>query len=401
MATGASSLVFEGCTLRWSMTMLDQIEIRGLKSIREVALPLRSLNVMIGANGSGKSNFIGAFGLLRELVEGRLQSAVAKAGGASSLLHHGPKHTKTIELKLVYGRTGYDVKLAQAEGDALFIEREDCWHNGEGFSSPDVVHLASAERESELRAEAAKHPGTIAAHVLGAMRSCSMHHFHDTSRTAPVKQKGDIDDNAVLRADAGNLAAFLFRLQKTDDTAYRRIVAVTRQVAPFFDDFALGGDRLAGDRIQLERLRRVLQRACAVGRDAPLHLPRHAAPPAEPAVAHPPRRAGAGLHPFAIAQLAAMLESASSRTQLLVGMQSVTLLNQLDPEAIVVVDRKEGPSTFRRIEPGEVSEWVDDYALGELWEKNVIGGTREAYAWPRTCQRTPHEPSGRATRPAR
>lgn len=382
MATGVSSLAFQGCTLAWSMKMLEKVEIRGLKSIREAALPLRSLNVMIGANGSGKSNFIGAFGLLRELVEGRLQSAVAKAGGASSLLHHGPKHTETIDLKLVYGSSGYEVELTHSEGDRLFIEREACWYQGEGYSSPDVVDVARGERESALRTEAAEHPGTISAHVLGALRSSSVYHFHDTSRTAPVKQKGALDDNAVLRADAGNLAAFLFRLQKTNEAAYRRIVAVTRQVAPFFDDFELGGDRLAGDRIQLEWRER----------DSDAYFNAHAlsdgtlrficlatlllqpSPPSLILLDEPEL----GLHPFAIAQLAAMLESASTRTQLLVGTQSVTLLNQLDPEAIVVVDRKDGPSTFRRLEPGEVAAWVDDYALGDLWEKNVIGGRPSA-----------------------
>jgi predicted ATPase len=81
-----------------------------------------------------------------------------------------------------------------------------------------------------------------------------------------------------------------------------------------------------------------------------------------------------GLHPFAITQLAAMLESAATRTQVLVGTQSVTLMNQLDPGHIVVVDRKDGSSTFRRVDPTEISAWADEYALGELWEKNILGG---------------------------
>jgi predicted ATPase len=70
---------------------LDRIQIDGFKSIREADLSLRALNVLIGANGAGKSNLMGAFGLLRQLVEAKLQVAVARAGGASTLLHRGPK----------------------------------------------------------------------------------------------------------------------------------------------------------------------------------------------------------------------------------------------------------------------------------------------------------------------
>jgi predicted ATPase len=80
------------CTLRSPMP-LDRIQLAGIKSIREMDLPIRQLNVVIGANGAGKSNLIGAFGLLSQLVEGRLQTAVARAGGASVLLHRGPKRT--------------------------------------------------------------------------------------------------------------------------------------------------------------------------------------------------------------------------------------------------------------------------------------------------------------------
>jgi predicted ATPase len=357
---------------------LDRMQIEGIKSIRELDLPLRKLNVLIGANGAGKSNLIGVFGLLSQLVDGRLQAAVARGGGVAVLLHHGPKQTAEMRLTLHFGKNGYEARLAPAQGGGVFFEEERCWYQGAGYDKPFQVHLGAGHLETHLPDEARMHPGKIASHVLATLRTWRIYHFHDTSPAAPVKEKGMVDDNAALRPDAANLAAFLHRLRAEDEGSYRRIVAAIQQVAPFFEDFELRADPLAPDRIQLEWRERgsesyfnahafsdgTLRFVCL----ATLLLQPH--PPSLVLIDEPEL----GLHPFAITQLAAMLESASTRTQVLVGTQSVTLVNQLDPADIIVVDRVDGPSKFRRIDSSEVAAWADDYALGELWEKNVLGG---------------------------
>ncbi len=180
-----------------------------------------------------------------------------------------------------------------------------------------------------------------------------------------MKQKGYVDDNVALRPDAANLAAFLYRLRVKDEAAYKRIVSAIQQVAPFLEDFDLRPDPLSPDRMQLEWRERgsesyfnahvmsdgTLRFACL----ATLLLQPH--PPSLVLIDEPEL----GLHPFAITQLAGMLESAATRTQVLVA-------------DIIVVDRVDGPSKFRRIEPDEIAAWADDYGLGELWEKNVLGG---------------------------
>ncbi len=366
---------------------LDRFEITGFRSIEAVDLTLRPLNVMIGANGAGKSNLIGAFGLLKDIVDHRLQVAVARRGGATPLLHYGPKHTSEIRLVLHFGRNGYEARLGAAEGDSLFFDKEICWFQGDNYPRPYEKSFGAGHRESRLAEEAKEPRGAIASYVLTTLRSWSVYHFHDTSRTAVVKQKGNIDDNASLRPDAGNLAAFLNRLLAAEEPAYRRIVAAIRQVAPFFDDFQLRPDPLSERSIQLEWRERgsdTYFNAHALS-DGTLRFMCLAALLLQPA---PPSlilidEPELGLHPFAITQLAAMLQSAATRTQLLVGTQSVTLMNQLEPEDIVVVDRAKGPSTFRRIGPDEVAAWVDDYALGELWEKNLLGGRPQPASVPR------------------
>ncbi len=81
-----------------------------------------------------------------------------------------------------------------------------------------------------------------------------------------------------------------------------------------------------------------------------------------------------GLHPTAIVLLAELLRSASKRYQVIVSTQSTTLVNQLRPEDVLVVENQDGASTFRRLSSEGLIEWLGDYGLGDLWEKNLLGG---------------------------
>jgi predicted ATPase len=81
-----------------------------------------------------------------------------------------------------------------------------------------------------------------------------------------------------------------------------------------------------------------------------------------------------GLHPFAIVQLAEMLQIAARESQVLIATQSVTLMNQFQLDDLVVVERDQGSSGFSRPDAERLSAWLDEYGLGELWEKNLLGG---------------------------
>ncbi len=115
---------------------LHDITIRGFKSIASLDLKLRPINVVIGANGSGKSNFIGAFAFLREIGAGRLRNYVTEAGGAEKILHFGSKTTKQLEIRVSFTNTGippfftpsiYDLTLAPTGDDtASFPPARNC-----------------------------------------------------------------------------------------------------------------------------------------------------------------------------------------------------------------------------------------------------------------------------------
>lgn len=357
---------------------LDRIQIRGYKSIAECDVDLDRLNLLIGPNGAGKSNFISALGLLGSVVNRRLQNTVARAGGASTLLHRGPKITDTIQLHAYFGANQYEVNLEAAAGDHLFVGEEICYFLGTGYKTPFADQIGSNIRESNLRNTAQAAPGKVADHCLNSMSSWQVFHFHDTSPRAAVKQKQRVDDNAQLRSDAANLAPFLYRLFQSDHEAYERIRDAVRLVAPFFDDFRLDADRRNRDSIQLEWSHV----------DSDQYLNAHSLsdgtlrficlatlllqpmPPPVIIVDEPEL----GLHPFAINQLAAMFRSVAIDHQVIASTQSVTLLNQTEPENLIITEQHDGASTFERLDLDSVSEWLDGYYLGELWEKNVLGG---------------------------
>jgi predicted ATPase len=355
---------------------LERISIAGFKSIGAMDLELGSLNILIGANGAGKSNFLAVFALLHDVLAQRLQIHVAERGGANALLHFGQKQTSEIRVHLSFHKNAYEVALAPAAGDELFFIEETCSYQAPEHDQPYFVRLGDGHKESRLP-EAATHE-MVCRHVLDSLSSWKIYHFHDTSKSARVKQKHAIDDNDALRPDAANLAAFLYRLQQTQGDAYRRILAAVRMVAPFFDDFVLRPDRLRTDVIQLEWRERgsedyfnaqalsdgTLRFMCLATLLLQPNLPT-AILIDEPEL---------GLHPAAIQQLTALIKSAATKSQVILSTQSVTLVNQFGPEDVIVVDREGPASSLRRIAPDKIHDWLDGYALGELWEKNVIGG---------------------------
>lgn len=339
-----------------AMHRLSRIQIAGFKSIRDQTLELRELNVLIGANGAGKSNFIEVFRLLNEIVNRTLRIYVARSGGADRLLHFGRKRTEEIVIHLDFEGDSYSCRLLPTAGDSLLFAEETL----------DSKGMASGHTEAQLLRWAVQ------------PEEWKVYHFHDTSPSARVKQTGDLADNVALRSDAGNLAAFLYRLQETDQEVFRNIVDTVRLVAPFFGGFDLRPDRLNRNKIRLEWKEigaddyfdasalsdGTLRFLCL----ATLLLQRN--PPTTVLIDEPEL----GLHPYAITVLADLFRSAAERTQVIVSTQSVTLINQLAAEDVVVVDREDGASVFRRFSSADLESWLDGYALGELWEKNVIGG---------------------------
>jgi len=371
------------------MTALDSIEVEGYKSIRSAKVDLGAVNVLIGANGAGKSNLLGLFGLLADLADRRLQLHVGLQGGANAILHFGRKKTPSLRISLRFGLHGYEALLVPTTDDTLVFEHEmpsslepPPFYIPDQFrGQPQGEYMGAAgHKETGLRAgeEILGVGSRVSAPVVGGIASWRAFHFHDTGKSAPVKQKRKIDDNRALRAEGDNLAPFLFGLQRTAPGSYLRIVEAVRSVAPFFDDFSLAPDAVNRDVIQLAWRHRsddALFTADSLS-DGTLRFISLATLLLQPElpsliVIDEPEL---GLHPFAITQLAALVRSASSKSQVLLATQSVTLLDQFDASEVIVAERSNGESTFRRLDEEALVEWKEEYSLGELWLKNVLGG---------------------------
>lgn len=358
---------------------LHSLHIQGYKSIKDASLEFSPLNVLIGGNGAGKSNLIGVFHFLNRITRKELALYTGQSGGANSILHFGRKHTENLSIEVVFSegmnRNIYEFTLSPTDAEGFLFEREvTSFWNTQSYDRPFSADSWSGHTEARLTDSKQR----VAAYVQRYLESYRIYHFHDTSSSAPPKQTGDIQDNRFLRPDGGNLAAFLYWLQEKQHDHYRNIEDTIRQIAPFFRGFKLAPTALNPEMIRLEweengsdayfgasalsdgTLRFICLATLLLQPDLPSVVLID-----EPEL---------GLHPAAIQVLAGMLQSASTRAQLLVATQSVTLINQLDPEQVWVVNREAGESHFNHLKAADMSSWLEDYGLGDLWEKNILGG---------------------------
>jgi len=331
------------------MPELETITIRGFKSIAAIEkLKLEKINVVIGANGSGKSNFLGAFSFLQAIREGRLQDYVAKAGGADRVLHFGSKTTQTLFIHLSFKAPNrpFEIALRPTDGDRLY----------------DAV-------SSVLDSSQRKEPD-----------NWRVYHFQDTGASSPMKKTCKVDDNRYLRPDGGNLAAFLNLLRQRYMAEYDLIRRTVQLVAPFFDDFQLEPLRLNPDSIRLEWRHRDSDAYfdAASLSDGTLRFIALATLLLQPEIYRPSviliDEPELGLHPYAIAMLASLIQQASVATQVIVSTQSPLLLDNFAPEDVLVADLVDGGTQLTRLQSAKLETWLEEYSLGQLWEKNELGG---------------------------
>ena len=364
------------------MAALDWITVEGFKSIASVErLALRPINVLIGPNGSGKSNFIGAFSFLRAIRAGGLRNAVARAGGADRILHFGAATTPRMRIRVSFEseRNQYEIVLAADDTDGVFPEREvACFLDRERHRKPYDQPLVGRDGEAAISGTTAM--GEVVRHVRRHLDGWDLYHFHDTSSTSPMKKTADVNDNRHLRPDGSNLAAFLYFLREKHESSYDLICRSVRLAAPFLHDFQLEPLLLNEDKIRLEWRHRGSDAyfdASSLS-DGSLRFIALTTLLLQPAALRPSvvllDEPELGLHPYAITLLASLVRQASVETQIVLATQSATLLDHFEPEEVLVAGRARGATGFVRLDGGRLEQWLEDYSLGQLWEKNEFGG---------------------------
>lgn len=364
------------------MPLIESITVEGFKSIKALRdLKLGQINVVIGANGAGKSNFIGLFSFLGAIRDGRLQRAVVGAGGADGMLHFGTRVTDTLRIHVVFeGEVNqYEIVLVPTAGDTLRpVEERVFYWKKEKFPHPVSYPLTGDGREAGVITPPANLPA--AAFVARHLARLRVYHFHDTGKDSPFKKTASIADSRALHPDGGNLAAFLYRLRENFPESYQQIRATIGQVAPFFDDFHLEPDAFNPEVIRLEWRHRQSDAYfnAAAFSDGSLRFVALATLLLQPVDLRPSviliDEPELGLHPFAIKLLAALIRQAAVDTQVIVATQSSLLLDNFDPAEILVARQQGGGTLFDRLDTSALQDWLDEYSLGELWEKGELGG---------------------------
>lgn len=334
-------------------SQLQLISIAGYKSIKQLDdFELRSLNVLIGANGAGKSNFVDCLRMLRAMADGRLANFVREGGGADTFLFGGAKVTEEIRIHFRAHEADWVYSFAPSLGGDLHVTTYRSLMTAEpSWTDP-----------------------------LGWV----IYHFHDTSNTAGMRREHSVRDFRELRSDASNLAAFLYWMKAAAPLHYLRIRQTVQIIAPFFDDFLLEPESKGPNEvIRLEwrqkatdypfqpwqlsdgTIRFICLATALLQPELPLLI-----------VIDEPEL---GLHPFALDLLVSLVKETAQRTQIVISTQSPAFLSGFDPEDVVVVQRSGGASKFLRLDETSLRDWLDDYTLGELVQKNVIeAGPAEA-----------------------
>ena len=369
--------------------LIESVRIRGFRSLADIEIEnLPRAVVLIGANGSGKSNFVRFFEMMSWMIGARrLAEFVQRQGGADDQLFGGSKASPLMEAELAMrtetGRNDYRFALAYAHPDRfVFTDEAFRFSREERGTEAPWEHLGSGHSEARI-VEAAQSAGpvgvnpTTARVLAGLLKRCAAYQFHDTSDDSHLKKRWDVEDNLYLRSHGGNLAAILLRLEREDMRRYESICAHIRRVLPVFDRFrieedygktllrwrAKGSDKIIGAHLTSDGSLRLFALVTL------LNLPPGMLPDVllldEPEL---------GLHPAAAVLVGDMIKALAEERQVIAATQSPLLVDAFGLDEILVLELRDGRTTIRRYEESEYQDWLEDYTTGELWQKNLLGG---------------------------
>jgi predicted ATPase len=346
-------------------------------------LELKPINVLIGSNGSGKSNFISFFRMLDAIYNRRLQRYVLEEN-ADNILYFGRKVTEELFGKLIFGVRDVDnnafwFSIVQDNQGGLFLREEgygyrvsinDNYHN---YFTSHTLKESKISAKSDYRYD----------YIKSYLKDIQIYHFHDTSSTSMLRRECEVNDNEELNTDGRNLPAFLYYLQERHVKLFGRLVKTIQSIAPYIDEFILKPKKLDPNKIEL-RWREKADLDTSFGAyqfsDGTLRFIALATvlmqpdPPSVIVIDEPEL----GLHPLAISKLAGMIQLASKKTQVIISTQSVSLVDCFEPEDIITVDRdeKEQQSIFRRLDLERLNVWLGDHTLGDLWGRNILSAAQ-------------------------
>jgi predicted ATPase len=361
--------------------MLKKIQLTHFRSFCQTEVDIKNINVLIGGNGSGKSNFISLFTMLNYIQIGRLGDWIANKGGFDNIVYNGIQENESLNIRFLFDGESlnvqniYELSLRATEEDYIVAaERFGSWKSPVGSI---FQHEETNQKETKLKYFADR-KCEIPSNIYSSIKGFQVFHFDDVSTNSNKKRLQNLDESYPLHPEGDNIVAFLYYLKQNYIDSYDKIVEIIRLVTPYFDDFILEPEPTHSNQIKLRwREKNNLKKfSASLISDGTIRficlctLLLQPTPPLLIVIDEPEL----GLHPLAISFLAELIKKASSRTQIILSSQSVTLLNQFEYQDIIVVDRTQSGSKIKRLNESELQGWLDEYSLGQLWENNYLGG---------------------------
>ncbi len=347
---------------------MDYITVKGYKSFKDLSLKLNKINLLIGSNGSGKSNFLSLFELLGNAYEQRLGFYVAQMGGVDKVLHQGRKVTDTISINVGQKNNNYVLTLMESDG-RLIVEQESLGYHQ---SFEDITTFGN---ETSLKYYDGLRRGDYIKEYISQIKKF---HFHDTGRTSPFTSESHIvNDSYQLYAHGENIASLLYRILQAKPLVYKRIRSIIQSIAPYFNDFYFNISEAGTVRLQWQDKYSEMIYGPSDLSDGTIRFIALTVLFMQPwlpkvIIIDEPEL---GLHPVAIDKLAGLINIAAQQgTQVIIATQSAELISKFQPEDVLTVNQIHGATEIKRLSSAELKNWLDDYTLGDLWKQNIMKG---------------------------
>ena len=354
---------------------MDYIQVIGYKSIKEQTIHFTPINILIGANGSGKSNLVSFFDFLNRLYNRKISEYIGLTGGVNKLLHKGLKTTDNLRFRVEFGNgtNGYEVNLKSGQIGLVFTEEYLIYRQKHGSNIASYNNEANIKNTDNYRAK----------YVINFLNGFRRYHFHDTGERSPFSLLSHIEnDSYFLYKDGSNLASFLYSIQSHHPLVYKRIIKTIQSIAPYFSDFYLQPNQENYIRLQwTDKYSEVIFGISDLsdGTIRFIALSVLFLQPSLPStiIIDEPEL---GLHPYAISKLSGLIQSVASKNcQVILATQSTDLISYFKPEDILTVDQINGESHFKRLNSDSLKKWLDEYTIDDLWKRNIIESGQPNY----------------------
>jgi predicted ATPase len=411
--------------------MFKSVTIKNYKTIKELNdFPLRNINVLIGANGSGKSNFLQFFNFVNIYLSQQhghrfiinpadhFNAYILKKGGASRFLSYHGKFGENIFCELAFVEPmireinadwvyliDEDYKNTKSQEQIQNIKEKVCGYiDGNYHNIFKLIYSKNIWKKFDVKFEYGglgneQLEELVILHgfdylIVNLMtvinkkycHNVRQYHFHNTTENSPIISDQPICYNERLWPDGGNIAPFIYRLNKEFPEEYEFLIRSIRMLVPDFYDFYIEEGKRETDTVALYWLNvndlgseSDLRYHPTELSDGSLRIICLLTVLLQPAELMPKviiiDEPELGLHPQAMSMIADLIRCLSDDKQFIIATQSPEFLDLFETDDVIVVDKSDdGTSDFKRLEQDKLKGWLENYQLSALWKKNVIGG---------------------------